>query len=469
MLKGYYGFKGFVVSDWGACHGTEYVAAGMDIEMPDASNLEPGKIKAAIAAGSLTMGMVDESCHRILRSYFSVPEDKRVPGPCGGGDCIDKKVKTPAHVALARKLSAMSTVLLKNEGGLLPLSKSALAGKKIVLVGIDATDPYTGGSGSGAVSDHDKVSPLTALKALGLDVTAVGDTEGTSPSQAAAAAKAADLAIVFGSAHTGEGHDRDNLNLEGNIDEVIPAVAAAQKRTIVVLSTPGSILTSWRDAVPAILYNGLPGEQVGPALADILFGVTTPQAKLPITMPKVENEQGFTESQYPGIPCREEGQEEMNGKCTCTNPACKAESTYTEGQIVGYRWYDKKKVTPAFAFGHGLTYGNFSFSGLSVTGRTISFSVARSSGAATSCETPQVYIGYPSAATDPKVPVKVMRFFKKTCEASAKLSYTITDQDVSNWDVATKQWKVTPGTYKVYVGASSQDIRLTGSMTVSGE
>ena len=95
--------------------------------------------------------------------------------------------------------------------------------------------------------------------------------------------------------------------------------------------------------------------------------------------------------------------------------------------------------------------------------------MARSSGAATSCETPQVYIGYPSAATDPKVPVKVMRFFKKTCEASAKLSYTITDQDVSNWDVATKQWKLTPGTYKVYVGASSQDIRLTGSMTVSGE
>ena len=442
-----------VLPDWGACHATDYISAGMDIEMPDASNLQPDKIKAGIASGMLTEAMVDESCHRILRSYFSVPEDKRVPGPCGGGDCINKKVKTAAHVALARKLSAMSTVLLKNEGGLLPLSKNDLVGKKIVLIGTDGgTDCYTGGSGSGAVSDHDKVCPIVAMKALGLDVTSVTDAE-----EAVAAAKSADLAIVFGSAHTGEGHDRDSLDLEGDIDELIPSVAAVQPKTIVVLSVPGSILTPWRESVPAILWNGLPGEQVGPALGDILFGVTPPQAKLPVTQPLKENDQGFTVKQYPGIDCKKE-------KCTGTNPAIKVESTYSEGQIVGYRWYDKHKVVPAFAFGHGLTYGNHSLSGLKVSGRTVSFTLTRTAGVG--CETPQVYIGYPSASVDPTVPTKVMRYFKKSCEATEQLSYTMTDQDVSNWDVESKQWTVTKGDYKVYVGVSSQDIHLTGSMTV---
>jgi len=485
MLKGYYNFSGFVVSDWGACHSTvDAITHGMDIEMPNAKFLSAENIKEGLANKTLSMEQIDDSCHRILRSHFAVPKAMRVPGPCGGGDCIDKMVKGPEHIALARKLSAMSTVLLKNEGGLLPLSRTAMAGKKILLVGPGAVVPYTGGSGSGAVSNASAVSPMTALKALpGLDVSY---HDGSSPAAAAAAAKAADLAIVFGSAATGEGHDRLNLKLDGNIDEVIPAVGEAQKDTVVVLSTPGSILTDWRAGVPAILYNGLPGEQVGPALADVLFGVTPPQAKLPITMPNKENEQGFSVSQYPGIDCYDgelpfpgvggkgansspgskdhEHKKKMNGKCKCTNPACDVESTYTEGQIVGYRWYDKHKVQPAFAFGHGLSYGTHEISAVKVAGRTVSFKLSRTAGSG--CETPQVYLGYPDAATDPKVPTKVLRFFKKSCDESEEMSYEVTDQDVSNWDVATKQWKVTKGTYKVYVCTSSQDCTGTGSLVV---
>ena len=140
------------------------------------------------------------------------------------------------------------------------------------------------------------------------------------------------------------------------------------------------------------------------------------------------------------------------------------ESHYSEGQLSGYRWYDKKKVSPAFAFGHGLTYGTHKLSAFKVTGRTVSFTLTRTAG--TGCETPQVYISYPTAATDPKVPAKVMRFFKKVCQPSAKLSYAVTDRDVSNWDVAAKRWKVTPGTYKVHVCTSSQDCPWTGSLTV---
>ena len=315
---------------------------GLDIEMPNALYLSPQNIAQGLRNKSLSMARIDDSCRRILRSYFSVPKAMRVPGPCGGGDCIDDMAKGPAHIALARKLSAMSTVLLKNEGGLLPLDKAKK--QKILLVGPDALIPYTGGSGSGAVSNASAVSPMTAFKSLGVDVSF---HDGGSPTSAAAAAKAADVAIVFGSAATGEGHDRLNLKLDGNIDDVIPAVGEAQSNTIVVLSTPGSILTDWRAGVPAILWNGLGGEQVGPALADVLFGVTPPQAKLPITMPKVENEQGFSVSQYPGVDCYDgelpfpgvdgKGADsmkskkhmgKMNGKCTCTNPACDLEATY---------------------------------------------------------------------------------------------------------------------------------------------
>jgi beta-glucosidase len=211
---------------------------------------------------------------------------------------------------------------------------------------------------------------------------------------------------------------------------------------------PGSILTDWRDDAAAILTNLLPGEQVGFAIADILFGVIPPQAKLPVTWPNKENEQGMSKEQYPGV----------------KTPKYTYQANYSEGQIVGYRWYDKHNVKPAFPFGHGLTYGNFTYGGLKADGRKLSFTVTRSSG--TGCDTPQVYISYPSASTDPAVPTKVLRHFKKTCDASMTVEYEFTDADVSNWDANDKMFKVTAGNYEISVGSSSQDIRLTGSMQV---
>ena len=251
-----------------------------------------------------------------------------MPGPCGGEICINNNVSTPENKALARKLSAMSTVLLKNEGGLLPLKP----GLRVVLVGPNAVSPYTAGSGSGGVDTNAVVSPLDAFRALGVEVAY---EPGNTTEAAAAAARAADVAIVFGSAHSGEGSDRADLRLAGNVDDLIPAVAAANAHTVVVLSVPGSILTDWRDAVPAILTNFLPGEQVGPAIVDILYGAVPPQAKLPVTFPNVDNEQGWSDSQYPGV----------------KTANFDLEATYSEGLIVGYRWYDKNDVEPAFAFG----------------------------------------------------------------------------------------------------------------------
>merc|ERR1711957_597165 len=137
------------------------------------------------------------------------------------------------------------------------------------------------------------------------------------------------------------------------------------------------------------------------------------------------------------------------------------EVSYSEGQIVGYRWYDKYKVAPAFPFGFGLTYGSFQYSELNVVGRTISFAVAGKG-----CDTPQVYISYPGAESNPSVPNKVLRYFQKTCE-NTSMSFTLTDRDVSTWDVNKKSWLVVKGTFGLLVASASQGgSGLVGSISV---
>ena len=382
-------------------------------------------------------GILDR-CQRIMLGYFSLDASKR--HPCGGGVCINNNVSTPAHKALAREITVKSTVLLKNAGALLPLARTL----KLALIGPDATKPYTAGTGSGGVSTNAVVSPLEALSAAGISVTY---NEGKTAAEAAAAAAAADVAIVFGHAESGEGSDRVDLTLKGNIDAIIPTVAAAQPRTIVYLAVPGSIRTDWRASVPAILTTFLPGEQIGPALVDVLYGDVAPQAKLPVTFPIGENDQQMTPDMYPGVPC----------------PGFERCSNYSEGLLVGYRWYDKKAFAPAFPFGHGLTYGTYAYSNLAISGRDVSFNVARTGAG---CDTVQLYLSAPTAASDPAVPAKVLRHFEKVCDASAAVSFTITDLDASVWDVATGSWMLVPGVYGISVGSSSADIRLTGSITV---
>jgi len=418
-------------------------------------------------------------------------------------------------------------VLLKNDGSLLPLPKKKSL--KIALIGADASAPYTAGGGSGHVANSNMaVSPMQAFESLGYEVTSAtgcttgqcsmekdydyssgdhniksvkvadeneccqlcareskckfwtlvpgkscflktsnagrkankGFTSGSAPVRepdldgAASVAAAADVAFVFGSAEANEGRDRSSLNL-GDVsgcaypqDQLIETVAAKQAKTVVVMAVPGPILTDWRDKVAAIFVAFLPGEQYGNALTDLIFGDVMPQAKLPFTMPLAENDQKMTTHQWPGIPSKDfPGHNEV---------------VYSEGQINGYRWYDKNDVAPAFPFGFGLTYGDFKYSDLKVAGRTISFTAA-----GTGCDTPQIYISYPGAESDSSVPNKVLRYYQKTCESTTSISYTLTDRDVSTWDVDKKQWVVVKGTYELLVAQASQGgVSLTGSFTI---
>ena len=224
MLKGRYNFSGFVVSDWGATHSTsDSLKAGLDIEMPQASYFTEANIRAAIAAGNVTTKDISDRCQRILLGYFSMDPAKR--HPCNGGVCIGANVSTPVHKALAREIAAKSTVLLKNKGDLLPLQK----GLKIALIGPDAMTPYTAGQGSGGVTTNAVISPFAALTLAGEKVVY---EEGKTAAAAAAAAAAADVAIIFGHASASEGSDRADLTLNGNVDSIVAAVAAAQPKTM---------------------------------------------------------------------------------------------------------------------------------------------------------------------------------------------------------------------------------------------
>jgi beta-glucosidase len=196
---------------------------------------------------------------------------------------------------------------------------SILSFKKYTLQITRKTIRYTAGQGSGGVSTNAVVSPFDAFIAMGVKV--VYD-EGKTAAAAAAVAASADIAIIFGHAESAEGRDRANLTLHGNIDEIIPSVAKVQPKLIVFLAVPGSIRTDWRQEVPAILVNFLPGEQMGPAVYDVLYGVVPPQGKLPVTLPIGENDQKMSPEQYPGTP----------------GGGFVRQAHYTEGLLVGYRW-----------------------------------------------------------------------------------------------------------------------------------
>ena len=260
MLKGRFNFSGFVVSDWGACHSSAAALnAGLDIEMPHSQYFNEAALSAALDSKQITFAQIDDSCTRILSGWYALPPSKRFP--CNGGICIRNNVSTASHKALARKVSAQSTVLLKNNG-LLPLGEGRRPGRSltVALIGPDAKTPYTAGGGSGHVLDSNvAVSPLMGFLARtneqfqvtyepGCDARGLPDL----PAVAAAAA-AADVAIVFVSATSHEGRDRPNLNLSvvgcsaGHSfpqEELIHATVAAQPQTVVSMAVPGLSVNS---------------------------------------------------------------------------------------------------------------------------------------------------------------------------------------------------------------------------------
>lgn len=457
-LKQLLGFRGYVMSDWGATHSAS-VMQGLDMEMPGDQFMGPVALKAALAAGVVTQNAVNDAVLRVLRPMFAVGVMDE-PASTWDWKNLGKNVTTTASLDSARRLSALSTVLLKNEGGLLPLPH----GRKLALLGFAGSNAVVHGGGSGEVAPSYVVSPLEGITAAAGAGAEVQFLNGTDLAMAATLAASADYALVFVGTLSHEGGDRPSLSLDDGCDpdqsgqcygnahhqnELVMAVAKANPKTIVVASIPGAVLMPWSNDVPAILTNFMPGQQAGNAIADVLFGAVNPSAKLPLTFPNVENETALSPAQWPGLPDAERP----------------LQNYYVEKLLVGYRYYDAYGIKPRFAFGHGLSYTTFRYSGLEVHDMNVSFTV-QNSGRVSGAEVAQLYVGFPHDSGEPPLQLKGFRKTKTLAPgASERVEILLASRDLSIWDAAQHAWLFVSGNFKIMVGSSSRDIRLQGQVS----
>ena len=592
VLKKRWGFRGLVMSDWGAVKSTvPTLRHGLDLEMPTGAFLNPAEVKKALASGAVTQAQIDDKVRRTLRAMASLGLlEREVPAGGAGSD-------TPEHRALAREAAREAVVLLKNERAVLPLDANKV--RSIAVIGPNASVARLGGGGSAQVIPPYSVSPLEGIKRRAGDrvrvehapgVVALEDTqpvpaenlrtpdgksngllgeyfdnmslagapalrrvdptvdfrwatgapapglpddefstrwtgslvaarsgryalslssndggrlylddklvidlwadhatltgaavvelkageprrlriehyesrghadarlgwrrieEGTLR-EAVEAARRADVAVVFAGlseATETEALDRPDLYLPAGQDELIEAVARANPRTVVVLNSGGPVVPrGWLESVPAVLQAFYLGQEGGGALAEIIFGDASPSGKLPASWPRRwEDSHAF--GRYPG-----------SGGVV----------SYDEGLLVGYRWFDAKRVEPLFPFGHGLSYTRFEYGGLKLrrkgTDVSVEFDITNA-GAREGAEVAQVYVRDEESSL-PRPPKELKGFAKVFLKPGEKRRLTITlpADAFSFYDPARGGWVLEPGDFTVTVGASSRDIRLEGKV-----
>jgi beta-glucosidase len=448
VLKKAWGYKGWVMSDWGATHSTAKAAlAGFDQEMPGGRYFGD-ELKAAVEKEEVPMARLNDMVHRILRTEFAfgVFDNPPVPRP----------VNPFTGARVAQHVAERGIVLLKNSSGQLPLEASRL--KSIAVIGShadvgvlsgagsDQVDAASGGLGTPVGIWHPS-SPLEAIRAKAPKAKVDYDP-GTDFGAAAKLAAASDVAIVFVNQHTTEGRDVPNLSLPANQDELVSQVSAANPHTIVVLETGGPVLMPWIDNVSAALEAWYPGIRGGEAIANILFGDVNPSAKLPVTFPKSE-----ADMPHHAIP-------------ESSPPA--SDVNYTEGLKVGYKWFDAEGKEPLFPFGFGLSYTTYAYSGLRTTpgeGAQVSCEVTNT-GERAGAEIVQVYVSLPPSAGEP--PKRLVAWDKIQLGPGETKAVTLPldTHYLSIFNVDKDDWELAPGEYKVYVGGSSRNTPLTGTVRI---
>ncbi|MBC9032246.1 glycoside hydrolase family 3 C-terminal domain-containing protein [Sphingomonas sp. JC676] len=459
VLRKDWGWKGYVMSDWGATHSTAAAAnAGLEQDSGFPFDKEPyfgAPLKAAIAKGEVSRARLDEMASRILRSMFAhgLFDHPVTQAPMDLAPAMLAK-----HADVTRSDAEDATVLLKNDRAILPLSPAV---KSIVVIGGHADKGVLAGSGSSLVYPvggnaapgigpsgwpgpvmYYPSSPMAAIQrqAPNARVTFI---DGSDPAAAAAAAKSADVALVFATQWAGESFDV-SLTLKDGQDALVSAVAAANPRTVVVLETGGPVFTPWADKVAGILEAWYPGTAGGDAIANVLFGKVNPSGHLPATFPR-----SLDQLPKPSEPNS-------------------GDTSYPEGATVGYKWFDAKGDTPQFAFGHGLSYTSFAYSGLGASAAngkvTISFMV-RNTGKRRGKDVAQVYV----SGTGWEAPKRLGAFKKVDLApgASTRVTLTVDPRLLAMFDGPANAWKIAPGNYKVMLGHSSLDIVQTVSVKLA--
>jgi len=468
VLKGDWGFPGFVMSDWWATHSAVAAAnAGLDQEQPD--NQYFSVLQAAVQSGQVAQSRLDNMVARILRALYAT-------GAIDSTGAVTP-VNTAAGQAIAQQVEEQGAVLLKNANNQLPLNPATIT--SIAVIGSHADIGVLSGGGSAQVYPTggpalvegypsvpgwspviwDPSSPMQAIQAMAPNAR-VQFNNGNNAGAAAALAASSSVAIVFVSQWTSEGMDMPSLNFTDVIhpapsdqDGLVNAVAAANPHTVVVMENGGAQVLPWLSKASAVLEAWYPGQRGGQAIANILFGAVNPSGKLPLTFPASVND-----LPHP----------------TIAGPSSSAPFpvNYSEGLLVGYKWYDANNIAPVFPFGYGLSYTTFSIANAAITTNLTAgnpnFQVTcdlTNTGSVAGAEVVQVYLGMPAGLGEP--PRRLVGWQKVTLQPGAKQHVTIeVDQNDSShpmswWNPAPGAWQVAPGTYTGYVGTSEAMADLT--------
>ena len=449
VLRKDWGFDGVVETDWGAENEIDKgIAAGQNLEMPGSNGLGAKKLIDAVRAGTLDEAAldarVDEIIDLIIRSMDTI-----------GSYEYDKA----EHHEIARTIAEGSMVLLKNEGGLLPLGKD----KTVGVIGEMAKKPRYQGAGSSQINTHTIDCAYDALLGAGLGLVyapgydiAKDGTDLSLLQEAVSVAKNVDIALLFiglTDEYESEGFDRDHMRIPQSHADLVRAVSAANPNTVVVLSGGAPVEMPWADSVPAILNAYLGGEAGGTAAARLLLGEVNPSGKLAETYPlRLQDNPSYYN--FPGS---------------------RRSVEFRESVYVGYRYYDTKKLDVRFPFGYGLSYTTFAYSGLKFSKKsvrdtdtlTVSFKV-KNTGSVAGAEVAQLYVHDPvSTIFRPEQELKGFRKVFLEPGEEKEISIALTKRAFAFYNVNLGDWQVETGDFEIAVGASSRDIRLKGKVKVT--
>lgn len=478
VLKKKWGFKGAVMSDWGGTHSTVDAAnSGLDIEMGSSGPYNKwyfaDPLLVAVKAGKVAEKTIDDKIKRILWVMYHTSMSAHHPAG---------SIATPQHSKAVYQIATESIVLLNNEARLLPLNRNAI--KSIAVIGDNATRTFaSGGFGAGVKAKYE-VTALEGIKSRfghSADIrfsqgykanylASNTDAQNEACDQpndsliaaAAAVAKKSDVAILcIGSnrEYESEGHDRKTLALPFGEQALVDAVTAANPNTVIVVMAGAPYdLNKIKKAGNTLLWSWFNGSEAGNALADVLAGIVNPSGKLPFTFPvSLDDSPAIALGTYPGKNLTTE---------------------YKEGILVGYRWYDTKKIEPLYPFGYGLSYTDFEYMSISTDKKTyqpsdqIAVHVAvKNTGAVAGKETVQLYVSKVNPSHNHIVlePEKQLRAFQKIQiepGKTAEVTLNLNLQDLAYFNEAGHKWTLEPGTYKLMAGTSSRAIKQVAEISV---
>ena len=444
ILRRDWGFSGAVVTDWGGSNDHALgVKNGSTLEMPAPGGDAVRELLAAVQSGKITEADVDARLDELLTLVLDTSAAVQKHSRSFDAD---------AHHALARRAAAESAVLLKNDGGILPLA----AGARVAVIGDFAETPRYQGAGSSAVNSIKVDTLLDCLAQSGLQCAGFaagfdrqGRPDADKKAQAVALAQKADtvlLCLGLDEIKESEGLDRVDMKLADNQIELLQAVEQANPNTVVVLNAGASLETPWLAHCRALVYGALGGQAGAGAMVDVLTGKVNPGGKLAETWANA----------YEETPARD-------------NFAGAGRTVqYREGLYVGYRYYQTAGVPVAFPFGYGLSYTSFAYSDLKVTADSVTLTVTNT-GARDGAEIVQVYIAKPGAEIfRPAQELKAFARVPLAAGESRTVTLPLDDKAFRYWNTRTDGWEIEGGRYEVRVGASSADIRLTANVDIRG-